>query len=52
MISKEVMKAAMAYRNAILEEAALKVEQVGPSEGSLRLVTQGYADAIRAMKEY
>ena len=38
-------------REAILaatERAAKKVEEVGPKEGALKLVTEGFAAAIRA----
>jgi hypothetical protein len=33
------------------EECALVIEQTGPSEGPLKLVTDGFALAIRARKE-
>lgn len=41
----------LACRAAALEEAARECERCGPSSGSFKLVSDGFAAAIRALKE-
>lgn len=40
----------MKYRNEILEEAARECERIGHKEYPLKLVTDGYVQAIRSLK--
>lgn len=46
----QVRKAILAATERERERAARVVEEVGPKEGSIALVTKGFADAIRGMK--